>query len=141
MLSPYARINAAWVTLNAFTETGGLGGALNYSGQSAEFFTAVLGLRGKYTFLTAWGAITPRFRVEYNHDMSSASTILLRYADLLGPTYSLTIAPAARDRMTFGVGTDVTVRDVHRLAIDYVYDADFLGIAWHRFKLRWESRF
>jgi uncharacterized protein with beta-barrel porin domain len=45
MLSPYGRINAAWVTLNAFTESGGLGGALAYSSQTAEFYTAVLGLR------------------------------------------------------------------------------------------------
>jgi uncharacterized repeat protein (TIGR01451 family) len=141
MLSPYARINAAWVTLNAFTESGGLGGALNYSSQSAEFVTSVLGLRGKYTFLTSWGSIAPRFRVEYNHDLSSASTILLQYADLVGPVYSLTIASPARDRMTFGVGADVTIHDVNRLAFDYQYGSDFLGIAWHRLKLRWESRF
>jgi hypothetical protein len=54
MLSPYGRINAAWVTLNAFTENGGLGGALAYSSQTAEFYTAVLGLRGKYTIPTEW---------------------------------------------------------------------------------------
>lgn len=141
MLSPYARINATWVTLDAFTETGGFGGALAYSAQSAEFYTAVLGLRGKYTFRTDWGSIAPRFRVEYNHDFSGASTIFLQYADLIGPTYSLTLTPANRDRATFGVGTDLTIRDAHRLSADYQYDADFLGIAWHRFKLRWETRF
>jgi uncharacterized repeat protein (TIGR01451 family) len=141
MLSPYTRINASWVMLNAFTETGGLGGALAYASQSAEFYTAVLGFRGKYTFLTDWGSIAPRFRVEYNRDFSSTSTILLQYADLLGPIYSLTTAPANRDRMTFGVGTDLMIRDTHRLGADYQYDADFLGIAWHRFRVRWESRF
>jgi uncharacterized repeat protein (TIGR01451 family) len=141
MLSPYARINAAWVTLDAFTETGGLGGALAYTSQSAEFFTSVLGLRGKYTFLTDWGSIAPRFRVEYNHDFSGTSTIFLQYADLLGPTYSLTMSPANRDRMAFGLGTDLMIGNAHRLGADYQYDADFLGIAWHRVKLRWESRF
>jgi len=141
MLSPYARINAAWLTLGAFTETGGLGGALAYSSQSVNFYTAVLGLRGKYTFLTDWGSVAPRFRVEYNHDFAGTSTIFLQYADLLGPIYSLTTSPASRDRATFGAGTDLMIRDQHRLALDYQYDVDFLGADWHRFKLRWETRF
>jgi outer membrane autotransporter protein len=141
MLSPYGRINAAWLTLDAFTETGGLGGSLTYSSQTANFYTAVLGLRGKYTFLTDWGSIAPRFRVEYNHDFAGTSTIFLQYADLIGPIYSLTTSPASRDRATFGVGTDLMIRDQHRLALDYQYDVDFLGADWHRFKVRWESRF
>ena len=141
MLSPYARINAAWLTLDAFTETGGLGGALTYSSQSVNFYTAVLGLRGKYTFVTDWGSVAPRFRVEYNHDFAGTSTIFLQYADLLGPIYSLTTSPASRDRATFGAGTDLMIRDQHRLALDYQYDVDFLGADWHRFKLRWETRF
>lgn len=141
MLSPYGRINAAWVNLNAFTETGGLGGALTYSSQQAEFYTAVLGLRGKYTILTDWGAVAPRFRVEYHHDFSGTSTIFLQYADLLSPVYSLTTSPAGRDRASVGAGTDLMIGDRHRLSADYQYDVDFLGADWHRFKLRWESRF
>ncbi len=52
LLSPYGRINAAWLTLDEFTEFGGPG-ALIYSAQHASFMTSVLGLRGKYTFSTA----------------------------------------------------------------------------------------
>lgn len=141
MLSPYTRINAAWITLDPFAENGGFGGALAYSAQNANFYTSVLGLRGKYTFLTDWGSVAPRFRVEYNHDFASPTTIFLQYADLVGPIYSLTTSPAGRDRATVGVGTDLTIRDQHRLAFDYQYDMDFLGADWHRFKLRWESRF
>jgi large repetitive protein len=141
MLSPYARINAAWVTLDAFTETGGLGGALAYSSQSANFYTSVLGLRGKYTFLTDWRAISPRLRVEYNHDFAGASTIYLQYTDLIGPTYSLTTTPVGRDRATVGAGSDLVVGNAHRIGFDYQYDADFLGAAWHRYKVKWESRF
>lgn len=141
MLSPYARMNAARVTLNSFTETGGVAGALTYSSQSADFYAAALGLRGKYTFLTDWGAIAPRFRVEYTHDFAGSSGIFLQYADLLSPVYSLTTSPAQRDRMTLGLGSDAMISDRHRLAANYQYDADFLGTAWHRFKLRWETRF
>ena len=43
--------------------------------------------------------------------------------------------------MTLGLGSDAMISDRHRLAADYQYDADFLGTAWHRFKLRWETRF
>lgn len=141
MVSPYGRINAAWVTLNAFTETGGLGGALAFSSQSAEFYTAVLGLRAKYTIPTEWGAVAPRVRVEYHHDFSGTSTIFLQYADGLSPVYSLTTTPAGRDRASVGAGTDLMIGDRHRLSADYQYDVDFLGADWHRFKLRWESRF
>ena len=141
MLSPYARINAAWLTLDAFTENGGFGSALAYSAQTANFYTSVLGLRGKYTFLTDWGSIAPRFRLEYNHDFAGTSTIFLQYADLIGPIYSLTTSPASRDRATVGVGADLMIGDQHRLAFDYQYDMDFLGADWHRFKVRWETRF
>jgi outer membrane autotransporter protein len=141
MLSPYARIKATWITLDAFTETGGLGGALTYGTQSLDLYTAVLGLRGKYTFLTDWGSVVPRFRVEYNHDFAGSSTVLLQYADLVGPIYSLTTSPLSRDRATFGAGTDLVIGNRHRLAFDYQYDVDLLGADWHRFKVRWESRF
>jgi uncharacterized repeat protein (TIGR01451 family) len=141
MLSPYLRANAAWVTLDGFTETGGLGGALTYSAQSAEFYTAVLGLRGRYTFLTEWGTFAPRFRVEYNHDFNGSSGIFLQYSDLLSPVYSLTTAPVERDRISFGVGADTLVSARHRISADYQYDVDFLGSSWHRYKLRWESKF
>ena len=101
----------------------------------------MLGLRGKYTIPTEWGAVAPRFRVEYHHDFAGTSTIFLQYADLLSPVYSLTTAPAGRDRASVGAGTDLVIGDRHRLSADYQYDVDFLGADWHRFKLRWESRF
>ena len=41
-------------------------------------------LRGKYTIPTEWGAVAPRFRVEYHHDFAGTSTIFLQYADLFG---------------------------------------------------------
>jgi len=141
MLSPYLRTNAAWVNFDSFTETGGVAGALTYSAQSAEFYTAVLGLRGRYAFLTDWGTLSPRFRVEYNHDFSGASGIFLQYSDLLSPVYSLSTVASNRDRMSFGLGADALVSARHRIAADYQYDVDFLGASWHRYKLRWDSKF
>jgi uncharacterized repeat protein (TIGR01451 family) len=139
LLSPYARINAAWLTLDQFTEFGGPG-ALIYSEQTATFMTSVLGLRGRYTFPTNWGSISPRFRVEYNHDFRGNGAASLRYADLLGPTYVLTTEPAERDRMTLGLGTDLQIGDTLKLAADYQYDVDFLGAPWHRYRLRLDTR-
>jgi uncharacterized repeat protein (TIGR01451 family) len=139
LLSPYARINAAWLTLDQFTEFGGPG-ALIYSEQTATFMTSVLGLRGRYTFPTNWGSISPRFRIEYNHDFRGNGAASLRYADLLGPTYVLTTEPAERDRMTLGLGTDLQIGETLKLAADYQYDVDFLGAPWHRYRLRLDSR-
>jgi outer membrane autotransporter protein len=142
LLAPYARVNAAWITLDAFTETGGAGGALTYSAQTANIVTSVLGLRGKYTWLTTWGAIVPRARVEYNHDFSGSSAITLNYADPpLGQTFALTTAPLQRDRITLGLGTDFLIGDTLRLAADYREEVDFLGAQWHLIKLRLDARF
>ena len=33
------------------------------------------------------------------------------------------------------------IRDAHKLAFDYQYDVDFLGAAWHRMRVRWQSQF
>ncbi len=142
LISPYARINGAWITLDQFSETGGLGGALTYSAQSANLLTSVLGLRGKYTWVTTWGAIAPRFRVEYNHDFNGTSDITLNYADTpFGQTFALTTTPAQRDRITLGLGTDFLFGDTLRLAADYRHETDFIGTQWHLFKLRLDARF
>jgi uncharacterized repeat protein (TIGR01451 family) len=142
LLSPYARVNAAWITLDQFSETGGAGGALTYSAQTANIFTSVLGVRAKYTWLTTWGAVVPRARVEYNHDFNGSSAITLNYADTpIGQTFALTTTPAQRDRVTIGLGTDFLFGDGLRLAADYREEVDFLGTQWHLFKLRLDARF
>ncbi|MEA2941638.1 MAG: hypothetical protein QOD09_2167, partial [Bradyrhizobium sp.] len=142
MLAPYARMNATWLTLGSFTETGGFGGALNYSSQSANFLTSVVGLRGKYLFLTSWGAFAPRFRLEYNHDFQGSSDIALHYADSLsGPTFNLTTTPMQRDHVTVGLGTDFIFTERLKLSADYQRDIDALGAGWHRFKLRLDGRY
>jgi outer membrane autotransporter protein len=142
LLSPYGRVKGAWITLDQFTETGGMGEALTYSSHSANIITSVAGLRGKYTWPTPWGAIAPRFRVEYNHDYSGSSNITLNYADTpIGQNFVLTTSPAQRDRLTFGLGADVLVGDVWRLAGDYRREMDFLGTEWNLFKLRVDAKF
>jgi uncharacterized repeat protein (TIGR01451 family) len=142
LLAPYARVNATWLMLDSFTEIGGLGGALNYSSQTANFITSVLGLRGKYLFLTNWGAFAPRFRAEYHHDFGGTSDITLRYADsLTGPTFNLTTAPQQRDHMTLGLGADFIFSQQVKLGADYQRDIDTLGAQWHRFKLRLDGRY
>jgi outer membrane autotransporter protein len=102
----------------------------------------VLGVRAKYTWLTTWGAIVPRLRVEYNHDFNGSSAITLNYADTpFGQTFGLTTTPAQRDRVTLGLGTDFLLGDGLRLAADYRDEVDFLGAQWHLFKLRLDARF
>ena len=101
----------------------------------------MLGLRAKYTWLTTWGAVVPRVRVEYNHDFSGSSGIALNYADTPFQTFALTTAPTQRDRFTLGLGTDVLLGNTVRIAADYRNEVDFLGAQWHLIKLRLEAKY
>ena len=74
LASPYARVNASWSTLDAFTESGGGVFALQYGTQTVNSFTGGFGLRAAYQLNEAWGAITPRMRIEYAHEFAGAST-------------------------------------------------------------------
>jgi outer membrane autotransporter protein len=141
LLSPYARVNGAWLALDAFSETGG-SGALSFSDQQARFLTGVLGLRGKTTFLTDWGVLSPRLRIEYLHDALGTSAVSLRYADTLtGPTYGFTTTPTERDRISVGLGAELGLSEMLRFGADYQYDTDFVGAQMHTLRLKLQSRF
>jgi outer membrane autotransporter protein len=141
LVSPYARVNGAWLALDAFSETGG-SGALSFFDQQARFLTGVLGLRGKTTVLTDFGVVSPRMRVEYLHDALGTSAVSLRYADTLtGPTYGFTTAPTERDRIAVGLGAELGLTEAWRLDADYQYDTDFVGARMHTLRLKLQSRF
>ena len=93
ILSPYARINAAWVSLGAFKQDRRIR-------RRAELFVTVggflyLGARATQPLPDSHrlGRYYPRLRIEYHHDFAGTGAIVLQYADLLGPTYRLATAP------------------------------------------------
>jgi outer membrane autotransporter protein len=122
LASPYARVNASWSTLDAFTESGGGVFALQYGTQTVNSFTGGFGLRAAYKLAQAWGAITPRMRIEYAHEFAGASIATVAYADLVGAggsTYALPITQTGSDFVTTGLGVDFNFIDSWILSLDY----------------------
>ena len=99
-------------------------------------------MRLKTTFLTEWGVLSPRMRVEYDRDAFGDSSVSLRYADALtGPTYGLTTTPTQRDRVAIGLGADLGLTEALRLGADYQYDTDLVGTQMHTLRLKLQGRF
>ncbi|MER8830136.1 putative Ig domain-containing protein [Mesorhizobium sp. M0938] len=120
LLSPYARVEASWSRLDAFTETGAGPYNLAFGDQDAEMVAGVLGLRMEYHMPTDWGALVPRARLEYTHDFAGSSLASIGYADLSGGLpYALEIDPMSRDYLTLQAGFDAELGDDWQLGLDY----------------------
>lgn len=120
LLSPYARANLSYSTLNRFTETGAGLFALRYDEQSVNTLTSSFGLRAEYKMPVSWGLVTPRARIEYGHDFDASSRATMAYADWIGgPEYVLETDPADRDFLVVGLGADVAFGGSWTLGVDY----------------------
>lgn len=120
LLSPYARLNMSYSTLDRFTETGAGLFALRYGEQSVNTLTSFLGLRAEYKLPVSWGVVTPRARIEYGHDFDASSLATLAYADWIGgPEYVLETDPADRDFLVLGLGADIAFDETWTLGFDY----------------------
>jgi large repetitive protein len=103
--SPYARWDYASASLDAYTEQGDAVWALRFNEQAIETSTLSLGLRADYRYQTNWGAFSPQFRIEYQHDLKNNEDALLTYADsLTGPFYRASLLGIARNRFELGLG-------------------------------------
>jgi uncharacterized repeat protein (TIGR01451 family) len=142
LLSPYGRLKAIALTLDPFTETGDPTGSLTFSQQSVETITGVLGLRGRYDILMAWGVVSPRFRVEYNHAFQSGGVAALNYADWIGgPTYFVQTQETTSDFATIGLGTDVKLTNEIFVNFDYQTTINAFDTRSHMFHLRAGAKF
>jgi uncharacterized protein YhjY with autotransporter beta-barrel domain len=122
LISPYARVDAVSGSLDAFTETGGLG-ALAYASQDVKSLKSVLGVHLDYLKVYPTAVWQPRVRLEYQHEFENAGAFTLQYADwLTGPVYRSALDPTGRDHLVFGIGTDIRAKD---LTLSFDYKADF----------------
>jgi uncharacterized protein YhjY with autotransporter beta-barrel domain len=122
LISPYGRVTASWSTLDSFTESGGGIFALQYGTQTINSFTGGFGVRSAYEIKEAWGAVTPRMRIEYAHEFAGASTATVAYADLVGlggSTYALALTPTGTDYVNVGLGADFSFLCNWLLSVDY----------------------
>jgi uncharacterized protein with beta-barrel porin domain len=142
LLSPYARLKAVWLTLDAFTETGDPTGSLLFERQNVSTVTGVLGLRGKYDFVFDWGQISPRFRLEYNHAISDGGTAALSYADWIGgPTYFVPAYESSSSFAVVGLGTDIKFANDLFVNFDYQTTVNAFDTHSHLFQFRGGKRF
>ena len=102
--TPYGRLDIARATLDAYAETGDALFALRYEKMDIDTTTGTVGLRIDYRKDTTWGSFSPQFRAEYQHDFKNDASAVLRYADLIGPTYRTDVTGFDRNRFVIGLG-------------------------------------
>lgn len=119
-VTPYARLDVARASLNAFTEGGDPSVALHYGEQDIDTTTGNLGLTLAYKYPVSFGVISPQLRLEYQHDFQGDSAITMNYADMFsGPFYHTSIDGLARDRFMLGLGMNIQTTQDFALRLEY----------------------
>lgn len=119
-ISPYARLDVARATLDAFTESGDPSSALHYGEQDISTTTGNLGLTFNYKYPVSFGVISPQLRLEYQHDFQGDSAITMNYADMFsGPLYHTSIEGLGRDRFMLGLGVNIDTEQDFALRLEY----------------------
>ncbi|MDX8450143.1 putative Ig domain-containing protein [Mesorhizobium sp. VK3C] len=120
LISPYARLDVARATLDAFTEDGDPASALHYGEQDISTTTGNLGLTLNYKYPVSFGVVSPQLRLEYQHDFQGDSEITMNYADMFGgPFYHTSIDGMGRDRFMLGLGVNVQTTQDFALRLEY----------------------
>lgn len=105
LLSPYARLDLAHASLDAYTERGATGDTLSYDRQTVKTTTGNLGLRAQWSIKDDHGMWLPTLRVEYEHDFQGNGIAVMRYADLVnGPFYQASLPGQSQNRTLLGAG-------------------------------------
>lgn len=119
-VTPYARLDVARATLDAFTESGDPSSALHYDEQDIDTTTGNLGLTLAYKYPVSFGVISPQLRLEYQHDFQGDSAITMNYADMFGgPFYHTSIDGLAQDRFMLGLGMNIQTTQDFALRLEY----------------------
>ncbi|WP_332676496.1 putative Ig domain-containing protein [Brevundimonas sp.] len=141
LLSPYGRLTATQSDLGAYSETTGGVYALAYESQTARTLTGTFGLRSAWSFLTSFGEVVPRFRLEYSHDFQGSDRANLFYVDWVdGPVYGVDVDPMDQNRVLGGVGLDVLTLAGSRFSFEYEVSVGN-GSEQHQVRLLIQSRF
>ncbi|WP_083300781.1 autotransporter outer membrane beta-barrel domain-containing protein [Jeongeupia sp. USM3] len=121
LVSPYGRVDLMSATLDAYTESAAGLSALSYGEQTVRMTTGKLGLRGETSFDVSVGRLTPRMRIEYQHQFEGGDDARMGYADLAayGLGYVAHLVPMAQNQWIIEVGGKLALRDELTLSLDY----------------------
>jgi hypothetical protein len=93
---------------------------LHYYSQRIPSVSGALGLRFESAHETGFGYVTPRLRVEYQHDFKGEQAAAVSYADQIGgTTYTVPATSTSRNSVVLGVGSDFVFGRGLRVAVDY----------------------
>ncbi|MBN6152033.1 autotransporter domain-containing protein [Xanthomonas sp. AmX2] len=104
-ITPYARVDMARATLDAYSEGAMAPFALRYEDMDVATTTGNLGLRVEWRREMSWGQFTPQFRAEYQRDFQGRGDATLSYADITGGSFYRTgLSVFDRNRVMLGLG-------------------------------------
>lgn len=121
-LTPYARLDAAQASLDAFTERGDAIQALHYQAQTVTTRTASAGALAQFTLKRDYGIWAPQLRAEYGRDLQGASSAWMTYADLVGSggtVYRANLLQRSRDHGLLGGGLGLQTLGGWNLLLEY----------------------
>ncbi|BCL76177.1 hypothetical protein JHS3_19130 [Jeongeupia sp. HS-3] len=121
LVSPYGRLDMMSATLDGYTESAPGVSALTYAGQDVRMSSGKLGVRGETSFDLDFGRLTPRMRVEYQHQFEGSDDAYLAYADLAayGLGYVAHLAPTQRNQWIIEAGGKIALRGEMTFSLDY----------------------
>jgi outer membrane autotransporter protein len=127
-ITPYARVDMARATLDAYSEAAVAPYALRYEDMDVSTTTGNLGLRLEWRREMSWGQFTPQLRVEYQRDFQGRGDAALSYADIVGvgPMYRTGLSVFDRNRLMLGLGAVFTTEQGLSTRVEYrgVTDGD-----------------
>jgi uncharacterized protein YhjY with autotransporter beta-barrel domain len=127
-ITPYARVDMARATLDAYSEAAMVPYALHYADMDVSTTTGNLGLRLEWRRKMRWGQFTPQLRVEYQRDFQGRGDATLSFADLTdgGPLYRTGLSVFDRNRLMLGLGVVFTTEQGLSTRVEYrgVTDGD-----------------
>jgi len=127
-ITPYARVDMARATLDAYSEAAMAPYALHYADMDVSTTTGNLGLRLEWRREMSWGQFTPQLRVEYQRDFQGRGDATLSYADIVdaGLLYRTGLSVFDRNRLMLGLGAVFTTEQGLSTRVEYrgVTDGD-----------------
>jgi uncharacterized protein YhjY with autotransporter beta-barrel domain len=109
-ISPYVRTEYLAVNIDAYTEQGGAGYALNVDKQDISSLTSSVGAQVSRTFSVPWGLVSPGMRFEWQHQYRDDQRIINgQFVEALPGAGSFAISTESPDRDYFNLEASVDV--------------------------------
>ena len=117
-ISPYGKVALSHTNLNHFNENGG-STALTFNEQTINDARVYFAVDLSYLVTIEKGTIKPFFQLEYGHDISSSTDVLMHYN---GQTknYTLTLDKEAESNLKMEIGVDLLTKSGWGVSTAYI---------------------